>query len=88
MLIFSSKKLVAPKFLIETQMILQTVPDTKSSLMEMEASVWLLPPTDIHHLKWFSFSDLTQLTTQMRAQQSQTADSFPFRHAGGIDTYW
>ncbi len=64
------------------------VPNTESSLMKMEASVWLLPLTGIHHLEWLNFSNLSQLTSQMQAQQSQTADSFPFSHSGTIDTYW
>lgn len=49
-----------------------------------KASVWLLPLTGIHHLECFDFSNLSQLTSQVQAQQSQIADSFPFplRH------YW
>lgn len=84
MMTFPCKKLSAPKSLTDTQMM---VPHTESNLVKTQASVWLLPLTDIHHLEWFNFSNLSQLTSQMQAQQSQTADSLPFGHSGTIDTY-
>lgn len=60
----------------------------ESHFVKMEASVWSLPLTGIHHLEWLGFSNLSQLTSQMQAQHSQTADSFLFRHSSTIDTYW